>query len=105
MQFTAAFLAAALAFATGTHAAPAPEPWTKDGAGNWVADNNWWNVNYHGQEIRCHESCTWQGQAVAREAGTPCTYWTNGNGGQFHGSKHFFLSDDILHAKPKLTFT
>ncbi|KAK4108548.1 hypothetical protein N656DRAFT_423648 [Canariomyces notabilis] len=97
MQFTTAFLAAVLAFATGTHAAPAPapEPWTKDANGVWVANDNWWDVNYHGDTIRAHESCTWQGQPVAREAGTRCTYWTNSNGGQYHGSKHFFLTTNI----------
>ncbi|KAK4442049.1 hypothetical protein QBC34DRAFT_387704 [Podospora aff. communis PSN243] len=94
MQFTTAFLTVALAFAAGTLAAPAPapapepapEPWTKDAKGNWVANNSWWPVNYRGQEIRAHESCTWQGQPVARDPGTKCSYWTNANGGQFHGN-------------------
>ncbi|KAK0641886.1 hypothetical protein B0T16DRAFT_394091 [Cercophora newfieldiana] len=90
MQFTAALLTVALALAPGTLAAPAPapapEPWTKDAAGVWVANNNWWNVNYKGKEIRAHESCTWQGQPNARDPGTRCTYWTNASGGQFHGN-------------------
>lgn len=45
-----------------------------------------------------HESCTVRNTDTRRWEG-PCVYWTNGSGGQFHGSKSlkFLVSDALKH--------
>lgn len=83
MQFTTAS-ALLLALASGALAAP----WAKSADGVWVANNEWQKANWDRKQINCHQACTKQGQQdQAQDQGTPCAYWTNGQGGQLHGSK------------------
>ncbi|CAH0020835.1 unnamed protein product [Clonostachys rhizophaga] len=61
----------ALAFATGI------QGWTKDGQGNWVANNNWWVI----RGTNVHESCTrMNDNTVIYRNNEACAYWTDGAG-------------------------
>ncbi|KAH7349332.1 hypothetical protein B0T11DRAFT_129916 [Plectosphaerella cucumerina] len=75
MRFTTVLASAALYFAAGSDA------WAQAADGRWIAnDRTYW---LEGSNV--HESCTIRNtNTVLRSGG--CVYWTNAQGGQFHGT-------------------
>ncbi|KAH6652361.1 hypothetical protein BKA67DRAFT_661104 [Truncatella angustata] len=88
MQFTTAFLTTALSFAASTYA------WAQAGDGTWVANNNWYTLWYNRGDTRVHEACTWMNTDNVHNAGDSCAYWSNSNGGIFHGKCDYFKRTD-----------
>ncbi|KAL2146364.1 hypothetical protein VTI28DRAFT_4389 [Corynascus sepedonium] len=43
---------------------------------------------------RVHEACTWMNTKNVHNAGDRYAYWTNGNGGMFHGRCNYFKRTD-----------
>ncbi|CAG9975519.1 unnamed protein product [Clonostachys byssicola] len=78
-------IVAALALASGTQA------WTKDGQGNWVANNNCFATqsSYNPCTLaNVHESCTrMNDNTVIYRNNEACAYWTDGAGTIKRGHK------------------
>ncbi|KAK3342216.1 hypothetical protein B0T25DRAFT_466211 [Lasiosphaeria hispida] len=70
MRLAAFIISTALTLSSGIQA------WTKDSAGVWVANNNWYTI----RDIHVHEACTRMndGNTILRDV--DCSFWTDGAG-------------------------
>ncbi|KAL8710181.1 MAG: hypothetical protein Q9220_005264 [cf. Caloplaca sp. 1 TL-2023] len=81
MHFTSLLVPAAAAtlfLATGCNA------WAKAANGVWVANNTYYNI----RGATVHEACTTMNTNDIHAGGTKCSYWVNGAGQIFDGSKY-----------------
>ncbi|KAH6847481.1 hypothetical protein B0I37DRAFT_415223 [Chaetomium sp. MPI-CAGE-AT-0009] len=76
MKFFAILASSVLALSSGAYA------WTQDARGVWVANNTWHTI----RNTRVHEACTRMNDNQTILVNQRCTYWTDGAGGQFHGT-------------------